>query len=294
VASKRDDFAVTKLSPLERLLLVYGTRVPNHPRKWWLHPKLRKWLTVRVDREVEVVRGGLRWSLNPADFPQESLFWLGTKDTHDLDHLRQYVAPGGTVLDVGANFGHYALNLATAMNGVGQVHALEPDPRNFERLCRHIAWNGLQDVVRASCLGVSDQPKTVAMARHAGNSGHTAVAADGEIEAVRLTTVDSYCEGAGIDRLNVIVLDVEGHEERALLGASRTLDRFKPIVLVELFEPVMAVQGSSPEAAARVLTNHGYRLYRARKGRLEPLLVMPTGDVGTNAFAFHQEKLPHQ
>jgi hypothetical protein len=138
-AGNREDPTVAELSLLERLFLVYGTVLPNHPRKWWLHPQLRKWLGVRVDREMEVVRGGLRWSLNPSDFPHDGLFWLGSKDTWDLHHVQQYVAPGGVVLDVGANFGHYALSLATAMNRVGQIHALEPDPVNFERLCRHIA-----------------------------------------------------------------------------------------------------------------------------------------------------------
>src|SRR5262245_32474222 len=103
----KDELAVTGLSPLERLLLAYGTQLPNHPRKWWLHPKLRNLLKVHLDREVEVVRGGLKWSLNPADFPQESLFWLGTKDTWDLDQLCKHVGSGGVVLDVGSNFGHY-------------------------------------------------------------------------------------------------------------------------------------------------------------------------------------------
>jgi FkbM family methyltransferase len=284
--------AVTDLSLIERLLVGYGTLVPNHPRKWWLHPKLRKWLGIRVDRELEVVREGLRWSLNPADFPQESLFWLGTKDTWDLFHLRQYVVPGGVVLDVGSNFGHYALNLAAAMNRIGEVHALEPDPDNFEHLRRHIAWNGLEEVVQARCLGVSDRPETVAMKRHPGNSGHTAIAPQGEIGGITLTTLDAYCKGAGLDRLDVIVLDVEGYEERALRGAEKTLSQFKPIVLVELFEPVMEQQGSSPEAAARLLTDHGYQLFAAHKDRLEPLTVMPTGDLGRNAFAFHRDKPP--
>jgi len=285
---------VTELSLTERLLLGYGTLVPNHPRKWWLHPKLRKWLGIRVDRELEVIRGGLRWSLNPADFPQESLFWLGAKDTWDLFHLRQYVVPGGVVLDVGSNFGYYAVNLAAAMNRVGQVHALEPDPDNFEHLRRHIAWNGLDDVVQAFCLGVSDHPETVAMKRHPGNSGHTAIAPAGEIDGVTLTTLDAYCERAALNRLDVVVIDVEGYEERVLRGAEQTIARFKPIVFVELFAPVMEQQGSTPEAAARVLTDHGYKLFAAYKDRLEPLTVMPTGDLGRNAFAFHRDKLPGQ
>jgi hypothetical protein len=64
----------------------------------------------------------------------------------------------------------------------------------------------------------------------------------------------------------------------------------KPVVLVELFEPVMALQGSTPAAAARILTGQGYELFAAHRDRLEPLSVMPTGALAKYAFAFHREK----
>ncbi len=104
---------------------------------------------------------------------------------------------------------------------------------------------------------VSDHPETVTMKRHPGNSGHTWITSQGEIHGVNLTTLDAYCEQAGLDRLDAIVLDVEGYEERVLLGAERTLSQLKPVVLVELFCPVMAQQGSSPDAVVQVLTRHG-------------------------------------
>lgn len=278
-----------RLSFRERALLFYGTRLPNHPRKWWLHSRLRKWVGVSIDRDIEVVRTGLRWFLNPADFAHSSLFWLGSKDSWDLYHLRRLLRPGSVILDIGANFGYYALTLATTLDRRCQVHALEPDPGNFDRLRRHIALNGLEDVVQAHCLGVADHPETVTLTRHGGNSGHTAIAPDGEIRGVMLTTLDAFCETENIDRLDVVILDVEGLEEHALRGAERTLTRFRPLILVELFPPVMSRQGSSPEAAARILTALGYQLFAARRDRLEPLAVMPVGDCRENAFGFHRE-----
>src|SRR6478609_9250232 len=106
-----------KLSPLEWIFLFYGTQLPNHPRKWWLHSRLRTSLGVRPNREFEVVRDGLKWSLNPADFADEALFWLGTKDTRDVNHLKQMARPGDVILDVGANFGYYGLTLARTLQG---------------------------------------------------------------------------------------------------------------------------------------------------------------------------------
>ncbi len=280
---------MAQMSLLERSLMFYGTRLPNHPRKWWIHGRLRQWLGVVVERDIEVVRDGLHWSLNPADFGHNSLFWLGVKDPWDLHHLRRLVHPDDVILDVGANFGYYAVTLAAALDRRCRIHALEPSPVNYGRLCRHVSGNGLDDVVEAHCLGVSDEPATVTMTQPLENSGHAAVVPDGEIKGVTLTTLDSFCDSLALDRLDVLTIDVEGFEERALRGAERILAHFKPLVLVEFFPPVMQRQGSSPDAAARILTKLGYQLVIARRGRLEPLTAMPSGNLGVNVFGLHPD-----
>src|SRR5436190_9413048 len=117
---------MSDFSPLERAFLFYGTRLPNHPRKWWLHSRLRRWMRVRPNRQFEVIRDGLKWSLNPADFADEALFWLGTKDTWDVNHLKRMTKPGDVILDVGANFGYYGLTLARTLQDRCLVHSLEP------------------------------------------------------------------------------------------------------------------------------------------------------------------------
>ncbi len=124
------------------------------------------------------------------------------------------------------------------------------------------------------------------------NSGHTIVAPDGEIEGVRLTTLDDFCAGIGLDRLDVLIVDVEGFEERALRGARETLRRFRPLVYFELFPPVMEVQGSGAAAATDILRGLGYELFRVRKDRLEPLTAVPVDNINVNVFGFHREKLP--
>jgi FkbM family methyltransferase len=274
---------------LERALLFYGTRLPNHPRKWWLHPMLRRVLGVSINRDIDVVRNGLHWSLNPANYGHNSLFWLGTKDTWEIHHLKGLVRPEDVILDVGANYGYYAVTLAAALDRRCQIHALEPNPANFDRLCRHLAANRVEDTVRAHRLGVSDRPETVAMTQPVENSGHAAVVPNGEIKGVALTSLDFFCESRALDRLDVLILDVEGYEERALEGSVRTLARFKPLIFVEFFLPVMDRQRSTPEAAARILARLGYQLFEARREELEPLTAMPTGDRGINVFGLHPD-----
>src|SRR5260370_25397867 len=121
-------------SLLTRALVFYGCRLPNHPGKWWLHSRLRRLFGVAPHGEAVVVRQGLHWSLDPSDFQHADLFWLGTNDHWDAYHARRLVTPGAVVLDVGANFGYYALTLAMHLPRQCPVHAFEPNPPTFAPL----------------------------------------------------------------------------------------------------------------------------------------------------------------
>lgn len=236
-------------------------------------------------------RQGLTWMLNPADYAHESLYWLGCKDSWDLQQLIGLTAPGQIVLDIGSNFGYHALHLSRVVGPTGQVHALEPNPENHARLCRNVALNHLESVIAAHRIGVTDCCGPARLAESPGNSGHTALCAEGTIN-VDLTTIDQFFEAEKLERVDVIVLDVEGLEAKALAAARNTLQRFRPFVMVELFPPVMERQNSSPEAVANLLADAGYQLFAARRQRLVPLKTLPSGDLRVNAFALHSSRIP--
>jgi hypothetical protein len=82
---------------------------------------------------------------------------------------------------------------------------------------------------------------------------------------------------------------VEGYELRALQGAGELLTRFKPLVCVELFPPVMQRHAATPEAIAELLAEHGYQLFVAQKNSLVPLTALPFGDQRYNVFGFHEK-----
>jgi FkbM family methyltransferase len=277
------------LSNIEKLLLFYGASLPDHPRKWWLHDQLLRLFRITVDQELDVVRNGLKWRLNPADYTDASLFWMNCRDDWDILHLKRFLRPGLTVFDVGANFGYYSVVLATTLNRQCRMFACEPNPMNFERLEKHVLANDMAECVQLINLGLSDRDETVCMHRPRENSGHAMVCESGETVSVHLTTLDSLCEKKQIDQLDLLILDTEGYEQRALQGASEMLLRFTPLIFVELFPPVMRRQGADPEAVAAFLTGQGYQLFVSRKNRLIPLTAVPTGEKSENVFAFHEK-----
>jgi FkbM family methyltransferase len=281
-----------ELSLIGKLLVWYGTHFPNHPRKWWLHEHLRHLFGVCPDVPIEVKRHGLNWILNPADYTDSSLFWLDSRDDEDMRCVQQLVTPGAVICDIGANYGYYSLSLAAALKRRCHIYSIEPDPDNYKRLCDHISLNNMNEIVEAYSVGVSDRSETVSMHRPKANSGHSAVNPNGKNKGINLGKLDDFFNEHQIEQCDLLFLDVEGYEERALCGAKSTISRCRPIIFVELFPPVMKSQGSSPQSVAGILGKYDYQIYFNNRGSLELLLIMPSGDERINAFCFPVESLP--
>lgn len=65
---------------------------------------------------------------------------------------------GGAVVNVGANFGYYAVLAAQAVGRGGRVHAVEANPVVFTYLLKSIFWSGFPDVIRAyNCAAVQPE-----------------------------------------------------------------------------------------------------------------------------------------
>jgi hypothetical protein len=82
---------------------------------------------------------------------------------------------------------------------------------------------------------------------------------------VRARPLDSIVLDDGVQRVDVIKVDVEGAETLVLRGAQWTLDRFHPVVVVELIEKQLQSMGTSSAELRRLLAAHGY-VARAEAG----------------------------
>ncbi|MGE5608763.1 MAG: FkbM family methyltransferase [Bacillota bacterium] len=257
---------------LSRCLEFYGSALPNHRGKWWVHRRLRQLLGIHSSGERDVVRLGLRWRLDPADYVQEELFWLGRKDFWEIHHILRLLPRGGVACDVGANFGYYSLMLA-ARGGCSAVYAFEPNPTNFARLQRNIELNGLQGQIHAHRVGLSDVPMAARMEERTGNSGMACIRADAvDGPEVSLITLDDFCAKQGLDRLDFIKIDTEGFEPHVLRGGMETLARFKPLILIELNPSTLAHQGTTVAPVVQLLRECGYAFHEIRRHKLVRML----------------------
>jgi FkbM family methyltransferase len=201
----------------------------------------------------------------------------------ELAFLARLIQPGDVLLDIGANVGIYALVCAKRAGAIGRVYAFEPGAEALHALRGNCALNpdlnvevlpmGLSDSVRSSRLFHLGGPTTFNLSASGAATG----------ELVELTTLDAWIAGAGVSRIDVIKIDVEGHEPAVFAGGRNTLLSTRPLVMFEVSSDALARGGYQRNASWQSLVEHGYEMHRLEGGRLTRLTEVEDG----NLFAVH-------
>ncbi|HEV7862439.1 MAG TPA: FkbM family methyltransferase [Acidimicrobiia bacterium] len=159
--------------------------------------------------------------------------------------LRRRLAPDAVVADVGAHIGVVTVLLA-GLCPKGHVYAFEPVAENHTHLAANVAANGLENVT-VQRAALFDTDGEIALEYDAGYPGGSHVG-DGGAAAPSLR-LDTWARVEGLDRLDLVKLDVEGVELAVLDGAGETLRRLRPDLVVECNPVALPRFGASSYAA---------------------------------------------
>jgi FkbM family methyltransferase len=211
---------------------------------------------------------------------------------------RSLIRPGATVIDVGANIGLWVMGAAARAGDSGNVHAIEPVPENYTRLCSNLKLNRLEHV-QCKQAALSNRRGRVTMFKpRYNNSGHPSLGARQDVDIpveVPTLTLDDYCAEHGIRHVDLIKVDVEGAELYVLQGGSSLLRTPEaPAILFEVNEDTAARLGSSTAAVKSLLRTFGYKIFSAEGGHLREVAVERPEQPG-DLFAFkpaHLECFP--
>jgi FkbM family methyltransferase len=155
------------------------------------------------------------------------------KEHRHLGRALKAVEPAGPLfVDVGAHVGTTVI-AAVVRFGFESAVAFEPEAENYRLLRANVLLNGLGDRIETRNVAVSNRGGAAELkiraefgAKHrlldAPEEGATTV-------TVRLTTLDE--SGLDASSAGLLWLDVEGHEQEVLEGASALLERGVPAVL---------------------------------------------------------------
>jgi FkbM family methyltransferase len=232
-----------------------------------------------VERPVRVRWfDGLRVDLVLGNDQSRCLFVGGSFEPNELAFVAALLKPGMVAVDAGANEGLYSLLMARRVETEGQIIAVEPSPRERQRLERNVALNGLSNVRVVACGLAAAAGRGVlhiAEAEHSGQNTlgrfvYAGLRDAGKVE-IDLQTLDAVAQSHCVRPVDFIKMDVEGAEMAVLLGASRVLDS-RPVILFELLDQSLRAQGSSAQEVVQFLAARQFSVLAFdHDGRLSPL-----------------------
>jgi FkbM family methyltransferase len=202
------------------------------------------------------------------------LYFFREYEKSEAAFLLKHVCASDTCVDVGANIGFYTLLFARSASA-GFVHAFEPVTLNYHVLNINVLMNGFTNVSLNNCA-VGDQAGSAEL--YVTEDGGFASLIDTgrrrvvSREQTRIVTLDHYLLQLGGAKVDVLKVDAEGAELRVIEGAEALLsdrDRKPHLVMLELYEPMLAQFGTSIEEIDRKMQSHGYRSYVAINGELQ-------------------------
>lgn len=202
-------------------------------RRFRMPAREREWAGKR-EPFVHAARHGLEFELVPGEYVDRHIYVEGIFERRFLDGLYAYFTrwPGDVMLDVGCNIGNHSCFLADRFRA---VYAFDPNPIVTARMQANVARNRIGNVTIRT-VGLGDAPSTLHLkVNRGGNLGASFLTdtPDEDTQAVPIVVGDDAVRDAVQGKVDLLKIDVEGHELAAFTGLRQTIARHRPIVAFE-------------------------------------------------------------
>jgi len=236
---------------------------------------------LRFDQRTLTVRctDGFDLTVFPNDHIGRHLYLTGQFDRAIVDVLRSFCRGGDRVLDIGANIGYVSCALLHAVPDC-RVVSVEPQPACYELLARNLAQVG-GDRGKAIQAAISESNGVGLMIRVEGNTGASHLIQEqpgntnSSVLRVNLLTGTQLLQVSGLNGVDLIKIDVEGHEEAVLRTLIPVITEQRPRAIVFEHDGDL---GDASVPIRRVFDGRGYQIVGLRKSLrrwcLDPLEVL--------------------
>lgn len=232
---------------------------------FFLRKPVKKSANPVFDREV----WGLRLRLSTRGNLSEQR-WLTMPAFHDAVEraaIADALPAGGVFFDVGMNAGFYTFWALSLRRPGLRVVSVEPGPAMLERVRHNLAQNQLAAAVTVNACAVTAEPCEVVIETHANNHGENSIRAvagassapEGEVRVPGRPLLD-LVRDAGVDHIDALKIDIEGHETPVLRAFFRDAPRslWPKVIVAEIVD-------DGEGTLRRLLLDQGYRVERETK-----------------------------
>jgi FkbM family methyltransferase len=170
-------------------------------------------------------------------------------------NISQHVKLKRVVIQAGGNIGIYVREYANIFE---KVYTFEPDPLNFFCLTLNVSNQNVSKF--QACLGDTHECVSINNTYSTYGHGGTHVSNNkGDIPTLKIDNLN-------LNICDLIHLDIEGYEKKAILGGLETITRCKPVIVIENYGPWLQRYNTNLEEIEDILFNVGYKYILSIQG----------------------------
>lgn len=188
--------------------------------------------------------------------------------------FKEIIKPGMTVVDIGAHIGYFTRLFAKLAGPKGMVYAFEADPENFELLKKN---TGRLKNVKIYQVAVTDKTGTIDFYHCDEKAGCHSILPNTPLDLrkrkveVEGSDLDTLSAKEGINRIDLIKMDIEGGESKALEGMQDVIRKNDNLKMMLEFAPAwIKASGDDPFIFLKNLESWGFKIF-VIKEKLIPL-----------------------
>ena len=217
---------------------------------------------------IDIIYHDVKFRLYPHNNTIESKMLVSSRlrEGKELDVISGFIKNGGTFLDIGANVVYYSL--MAAKRGATKIIGVEPNPIVLERFKANIKFNRFEKKIKTFQIGIGQKHETMELRLSQTDMGSSSIVntqLNSDKIKIKVIPLLELLKKEGINKVDVLKIDIEGFEDRALIPYFKNLDKkFYPrLVLME-----DSSQTDWEENILEWLLANGYRVLARTRGNV--------------------------
>ncbi len=202
--------------------------------RWGLRYKIFTYLKP-INLEFSAPFYGCVYKGNLNNFIGRVVYFFGAHERQVMEYMGSKIDGESIVLDIGANVGHHSLFFSAKAK---EVHSFEPNPEFHHQFDALMKENNITNVhLHKFGLGASTQTAEYYAPtgdnRGVGSFIENHESSNEKVGEMQIIHGDEAVSALQLSRIDFIKIDVEGYEESVLRGLQKTIQKFKPIIILE-------------------------------------------------------------
>ena len=226
----------------------------------------------------DVKRNGINWRLDLSEGIDLTIFLFGNSEKN-LNNLKRLlpIEKKLTFIDIGANIGSTSINLANQFKN-SKIYAFEPTYYAFDKFKVNL---NLNNELKKRIFPINSLISNKSLKKNIYSSWKIDVTNNTEVHKYHrgtsksftenFVTLDEFVKKQQIINIDLIKIDVDGNEKHVIESSIKTLEKFKPIIFLELAPYLYKENNYEFKDLSNIFTKLGYSFYTSNLKKISDI-----------------------